>query len=97
MLTLLSVSPVYALNTGAKANIDAMQDNEITERKYKTDEILETQFRAMDTNRDGRVSKDEFVKFKMQEYQKKQAQVFDSLDMNHDGSLTKVEFQRFRR
>lgn len=96
VLAILSLSPAYAqISDDIIFPEDTATDTGQPQMQKKAREILDTQFKAMDTNNDGRISKDEFITYKVKEYQKRQAKIFDETDNNHDGSLSKIEFEGF--
>ena len=55
-------------------------------------ETPKTMFARMDTNQDGKVSKEEFMTFHMEFAKKAQDARFDRLDTNRDGTISKEEF-----
>jgi Ca2+-binding EF-hand superfamily protein len=68
-------------------------------KKKKTD--LEALFKKLDTNNDGKLSKEEFAKIaelgkKKGAKSKRIDQLFQKLDTNNDGSLSLEEFKKIR-
>ena len=46
----------------------------------------------MDANQDGKVSKEEFVSYRLRNLEKKQAEIFDKIDADGKGSITEDEY-----
>lgn len=60
--------------------------------RAKMKEDLRRQFSAMDANQDGKVSKEEFVSYRLRNLEKKQAEIFDKIDADGKGSITEDEY-----
>lgn len=70
-------------------------NNEINlkEMRKKMTEMSDQEFAAMDTNKDGKISKEEYQKFIVDQALKKSEESFKSIDTNNDGYVTKKEYQ----
>lgn len=54
--------------------------------------MMKKKFSEMDLDRDGIISKDEFIRYKTAEAQKISLQVFQQIDSNHDDILSEYEY-----
>lgn len=61
--------------------------------RQKSIDSIRQQFKSMDIDNNGVVSKEEFVHFRIQDYTKKQEEVFNQLDKGGKGSFTVEEYE----
>ena len=55
-------------------------------------EMLRSQFASLDTDRNGEISSDEFLIYKMQEAKQVSAKAFEKLDTDGNGSISEQEY-----
>ncbi len=60
--------------------------------RVKMNQNLRKQFSAMDTNQDGKVTKEEFVTYRLKNLEKQQAEIFNKIDADGKGSITEDEY-----
>lgn len=60
--------------------------------RAKMKEDLRRQFSAMDANQDGKVTKEEFVTYRLKNLEKQQAEIFNKIDADGKGSFTEEEY-----
>lgn len=98
IMALLGVSIAQAVPTDSSTPQQAPEVKKSLEQaredaRQKSIDALKEQFNAMDTNKDGKVSKEEFVQFRIQDYTKKQEDIFVQLDQKNNGEITVEEYQ----
>lgn len=92
-ILLLSVVSLFFCGETA-AQIQGLNLN-VEKIQQKAVEVSDREFRAMDKNHDGKVSKQEYIDYVMEENRKKYEAAFNNIDQNHDGSVTKEEYEDF--
>lgn len=60
--------------------------------RVKMNQNLRRQFSAMDANQDGKVTKEEFVTYRLKNLEKQQAEIFNKIDADGKGSFTEEEY-----
>lgn len=96
---ILCASVAYAV-VAVEGNKDKAGKAEKVEKAAKPDkaairERREAEFAEIDANKDGKISKDEFVNYYVQKSKERYEQLFKNKDKDGDGALTVNEFAVF--
>ncbi len=94
-----------SLANGEEVEQNTAEDEALKEKKEQAKKMQETvlkrmkessfkEFSAMDENKDGKVSKDEFLNAKIKKFTEAQIKVFDGIDLNKDGSISDAEYDK---
>ncbi len=96
---ILCASMAYAV-VAVEASKDKAEKTEKVQKADKPDKAeirkrREAEFAEIDANKDGKVSKDEFVNYYIRRQKERYEQLFKSKDKDGDGALTVDEFAVF--
>lgn len=80
-------SPVFAQIKLPDINIEKVQQ--------KAREAGNKEFKTMDKDGDGKISKGEYLDYVMEETRKKNEAAFNQIDQNNDGFVSKSEYEDF--
>lgn len=68
---------------------------DVAEIEEKARAVSDREFEAMDANRDGKVSRSEYMDYVMEENRRKYEAAFNNIDQNNDGMVSKQEYEDF--
>lgn len=79
----------------AAADTEIDINKQIAMLKSSMAEAQDKEFKKMDTNNDGQISREEYIAYVVEETKKKADSSFNQLDQDGDGNISKVEYTEF--
>lgn len=93
--TMTIISALLLSSTFCISQVKAQMAFDMTQLQNKARNISDGEFKAMDKNKDGAISKKEYLDFVLEETRKKNEAAFAAIDQNKDGKISKAEYENF--
>lgn len=74
---------------------EAQINFDVSQLQNQARNISDNEFKAMDKNKDGAISKKEYLDYVMEEARKKNEAAFAAIDQNKDGKISQAEYEDF--